>query len=405
MRIRDSVGRSCHCSLNNTFSEKTRQFFGIAVLEMRGSNVGSGPLSPVDNRQPLSLNALRPCYYGLQILGMWKPQNGKFEFVWRFYRVFVFAIWLACLVAISLLDLVHHGFDKDQIRMGEILNSVPTCLNLLCPLVFTIYYFNRGQFVELVLSVQIVSEEFYGKLRRIAIIYTVVSAFLWCLAASFFIVHWIPFFTKPWQFVVYAVVVVYSTGWWATWLTIYGFVCHVHILEIDHLVEEMKTVECTPISIFQKHSKLQISLERTQKDFNVIISLALAYHVLDMIVFSFAYFSSSFDSSYPLWQYAGGIGFDLVSVIVKLYPPACVAASVHCIVMQASKRSQLGLTLSSTRLPHEEMQLFQFIACCEKDMGFKILGIRITVELAAKLSMTIITAAISFVAFIVPHLK
>ena len=176
----------CHCSLNNTFSEKTRQFFGIAVLKMRGSNVRSGPLSPVDNRQPLSLNAfIRPCYYGLQILGMWKPQDGKFEFVWRFYQVFVFAIWLACLVAISLLDFVHHGFDKDQIRMGEILNSVPTCLNLLCPLVFTIYYFNRGQFVELVLSVQIVSEEFYGKLRRIAIIYTVVSAFLWCLACIY----------------------------------------------------------------------------------------------------------------------------------------------------------------------------------------------------------------------------
>ena len=102
MRIRDSLGRSCHCSLNNTFSEKTRQFFGIAVLEMRGSNVGSGPLSPVDNRQPLSLNALRPCYYGLQILGMWKPQNGKFEFVWRFYRVFVFAIWSVSYTHLTL---------------------------------------------------------------------------------------------------------------------------------------------------------------------------------------------------------------------------------------------------------------------------------------------------------------
>ena len=278
---------------------------------MSGSNIRSGLLSPVEDGQPLSQNALRPCYYGLQILGMWKPQNRRFEFIWRFYRFFVFIIWLACLAAISLLDFVHHGFEKDQIRMGEILNSVPTCLNLLCPLVFTIYYFNRGQFVELVLSVQIFSEEWYRKLRRIAIVYTVVSAFLWCLAALFFIVHWIPFFTKPWQFVVYTVVAVYSTGWWATWLTIYGFVCHVHILEIDNLVEEMKTMECTPLNILQKHSKLQISLERTQKDFNVIISFALAYHVVDLIIFSFAYFSSSFGSSYPLWQYAG------VSVLIS----------------------------------------------------------------------------------------
>ena len=85
----------------------------------------------------------------------------------------MFVVWLACLARISLLNFVHHGFEKDQIRMGEIITSVPTCLNLLCPLVFTIYYyFNRGQFVELVLSVQIVSEEWYRKLRRIAIVYT-----------------------------------------------------------------------------------------------------------------------------------------------------------------------------------------------------------------------------------------
>ena len=82
-----------------------------------------------------------------------------------------------------------------------------------------------------------------------------------------------------------------------------------------------------------------------------------------------------------------------------------VSQPLYIVVIQASKRSQLGLTLRPTHVPYEEMQLFQYIACCEKDMGLKILGIRITVELAVKLSMTIITAAISFVAFIVPLLK
>ena len=61
----------------------------------------------------------------------------------------MFVVWLACLAAISLLDFVHHGFEKDQIRMGEILNSVPTCLNLSCPLVFTISYFIEDSLLSL----------------------------------------------------------------------------------------------------------------------------------------------------------------------------------------------------------------------------------------------------------------
>ena len=48
------------------------------------------------------------------------------------------------------LDFVLHDFKKNEIRVGEITNSVSTCLNLLCPFVFTIYYLSRGQFVELV---------------------------------------------------------------------------------------------------------------------------------------------------------------------------------------------------------------------------------------------------------------
>ena len=361
-------------------------------------------LSAVD-RGPHSPHAIRPCYYILQILGMWKPRDGKFEFIWRVYRGFVYLLCLGTLAAIMGLDFVHYGFDKDKIRLGEIMNSVPTCLNLLCPFIFTVYYFKTGQFVEIVFSVQNVSNERHQKLSRVARWYTLMSFCLWVLGAAFFIIHWLPFLSKPWQYVVYIVVAVYTTGWWSTWLSIYGFACHVHSLQIDVVVDEMKAIDCTPVAIMQKHSQLQISLERTQKDFNVIISFALAYHVADLIIFSFAYFSFSFGSTYELWQYVGGVIFDLISIIVKLYPPAIVAAAVHRIVVQASKRYQFQVTPMSTDLPLEDMQLFQYIAWCEADMGLKILGIRITVELAMKIFMTIVTAAISFVAFVVPRLK
>ena len=175
-------------------------------------------------------------------------------------------------------------------------------------------------------------------------------------------------------------------------------------LQIDTLVEEIKRSDCKAATVLYKHFRLQSSLQRTQKDFNVIISFALAYHAVDLIVFSFAYFSSAFGSGYPIWQYIGTLMFDLVSIIFKLYPPAIVAAAVHRIVVQASKRCQLNVTPLTTDLPIEDMQLFQYIALCESDMGLKILGIRITVELSLKILMTIITATISFVVFVLPRL-
>lgn len=352
-----------------------------------------------------SSDVIRPCYYILQILGMWKPSNVKFEFAWRVYRGFVFFLWLGSLAAVMCLDFIHYGFKKETIHMGEIMNSVPTCLNLLCPFIFTVYYFNRGQFLELVYSVQNVSHEWQQKLNRIARWYTLMSASLWALGAVFFIIHWLPFFSELWHYAVYITVVVYATGWWATWLSVYGFVCHVHSLQIDTVIEQMKSRELKPTAILKKHHQLQTSLETTQADFNIVISFALAYHVVDVITFSFAYFSSSFGENYKLWQYAGGVLFDLVSIVVKLYPPSVVAAAVHRIVVQASKRCQLKVTSWTTDLPVEDIQLFQYMALCESDMGLKILGIRITVDLTMKILMTLMTGAVSFVAFVIPKLQ
>ena len=358
-------------------------------------------LAPLD-RGPHSPDAVRPCYYVLQILGMWKPRNGQFEFMWRVYRSLVYVFWLGCFVAIMCLDFVHY---TGEIHFREIMNSFCTCLVFLCPFVFTVYYFNRGQFVQLVFSVQNVSNEWHQKLSRIARWYTLMSVCLWGLCGAFFMVHWFPFFSKSWHYAVYMPVVVYIAGWWGTWLSIYGFVCHAHSLQIDTLVEEMKSRESKSSNILYKHSQILTSLERTQKDFGVIISLALAYHALDLIIFSFAYFNSAFGKEYPIWQYVGTVIYDLISIIVKLYPPAIVAAASHSIVVQAGKRCQLKVTPVTMHLPSEEMQVFQCMSWCEKDMGLKILEIRITVQLAMKIFTTIVTAAVSFVAFVIPRLK
>lgn len=363
-------------------------------------------LDEVD-RSPRSPNAIRPCFYILQILGMWKPKNGKFELLWQVYRVFVYIVWLGCLAAIMCLDFVHYGFDTKRIHFREVLNSVCTCIDFLCPFLFTLCYFNRGRFVELVFKVQNVSQWWKQKLRRISLWYTLTSVILWVLCATFSMVHWFPFFSEWWHYAVYIPVVVYITGWWATWLSIYGFVCHVHCLQIDTVIEHMRIGEdrARPSFILKEHFEIRQSIEKTQKDFNVIISMAVVYHILDLLVFSFAYFNSAFGSDYPIWQYAGTVLFDLLSIIFKLYPPALVAAASHRIVVEVSKRCERSpLSPPSEDLPTEDIQLSLYVAQCEPDMGLKILGIRITVELTVKILMTIVTAVVTFIAFI-PRLK
>ena len=86
------------------------------------------PLRTGLDRESGSPEVIRPCYYLLQILGMWRPKDGKFGFTWGVYRLFVYIFWLGCLVAIMCLDFVHYGFDAGKIHFREIINSVGTCL-------------------------------------------------------------------------------------------------------------------------------------------------------------------------------------------------------------------------------------------------------------------------------------
>ena len=323
--------------------------------------------------------------------------------MYKIYDVLVLVVWLVSLVAVMALDFIHYRFKKNQVHFADLLNSVSTCLNLLCPFVFTQIYLRCGQFTELVSSVQNVSAGYREILRKRAKVYTWISVTLWLLSAVFFAFHWTPFFSSIWHYVVYMIVIVYTTGWWAVWLSVYAFVCHAHSLQIDALVEIARCKETSPVQVLYRQQELRNSLDRTQRDFNFIISFAVSYHALDIIIFSFAYFDDAFGKHYELWQYAGGVTFDLVTILIKLFPPAVVAAAIHRSVTQVAKRCDV--TPLSERLPQEDMQLFLYMASCEKDMGLKILSIRITVELVGTILMTIVTAGVSFVAFVVPRLK
>lgn len=374
--------------------------------EQSDCELGSSNGSSYDERPSYSADiCIRPCYYLLQLLGMWRPYSDSKvkETIQKIYNVLILFVWLASLVAVLSLDFIHYGFKQKKVHFADLVNSVPTSLNLLCPFVFTQVYLKHGQFTELVLSVQNLSAQYRARLRKTAQFYTWISVTLWLLSGTFFMFHFMPFFSSTWHYVVYTIVSVYTSGWWAVWLNIYAFVCHVHSLQIDDLIDSTRSKETNPVQVLYKQQQLRNSLDRTQQDFNFIISFAISYHFLDIIIFSFAYFDYAFGKHYELWQYAGGVIFDLMTILVKLFPPALVAAAVHRSVTETAKRCDV--TPLAASMPKEDMWLLQYMVSCERDMGLKIIGIRITVELVGTILMTIVTAAVSFVAFVVPRLK
>ena len=126
-------------------------------------------------------------------------------------------------------------------HLGEIINSCCTIFNLGCPFIFIKYYFNYGNYDNVVRTILEDGQE--ANTRKIVClsrIYTLISVLLWIIAAVFFYVHWVPFFKYGWHYLFYFVTVEYTTGWWAAWLSIYGFVCHLHSLQARTFIENMQ---------------------------------------------------------------------------------------------------------------------------------------------------------------------
>eukprot|EP00794_Sanderia_malayensis_P011031 gene11031-12195_t len=359
----------------------------------------------------------RPSYYFLRILGAWQPKNC--HPIFHVYSVISFGILILSMLSILGLECVHRqGFltpGGQQWKLGSILNSVFTLLNLTCPFIFIKYYFRHGSYDQLLVSVFQSSFEHRGRVRFLSRVYSCISLILWLLGVAFFYAHWLPFFSQIWHYVLYAVVLFYSTGWWATWLSIYGFVCHVHSIQGQIFIEHMQS--CFQMSnrtrneerkrvglLLGAYNDFSRWIERTQSEFGKIVSFAITYHVVDIIVFTVAYLDKDFGSSdvYPFYQYIGGVGFDLTSIAIKLYPAAIVSMAIHRITQRSGSECYVHYT--NVEMPEERFQLYQHLNIREQDIGLRILGVKISVRIAVGIFVTIVTALGTFLRFVIVNL-
>ena len=282
-------------------------------------------------------------------------------------------------------------------------------MNLTLPFIFIKYYFRYGSYDALVLSVLQSSFEHRSKVQVLSRCYSVFSLTAWILAAMFFYLHWLPFFDKFWHYALYGMTVFYTTGWWAMWLSIYGFVCHMHALQARILIEKMQELfqysnrSCEQErkrvgALLGMYNELNRWIERTQGEFGKIVSFAMAYHTIDAIVFSVAYWDQDFGGDYSLLQYIGGMSFDLASIAIKLYPAAVVSAALHSITRRAG--SECYPHYHYVYMPAERFQFYEHLSIREQTVGLRILGVKITVRIAVGIFVTIVTGLATFLRFV-----
>ena len=353
----------------------------------------------------------RPCYYILRLIGLWQPSNSSCFF--EFYHYTAWVLWLAMIIATIMLS-----YRRNKFHWKTFLNSVSGCIILLSPFCFLRYYFYYGQYNQLVSCMAGIRRTTGDEVKQLSRIYTCVSVLLWISGGLFLYFHWIPLFCRfKWplvSYILYGVAVFLTTGWWACWLGLYGFVCHVHKLRINRYCQELNfiygysdlstSIETTNVAILlDKFHDIRFTLTKTNKDLRFIISFAMIFHVLDLFIFTLAYWNYDFGDDYPIWHYVGGVAFDILSILLKLYPAATVAQALHNVVIRAGEHCYSNNKICN--LPKERFIFYRYVFLREENLGLHVLGVKITSKVAVSFAMTLITAGLTFLRYAIPFIE
>lgn len=253
-------------------------------------------------------------------------------------------------------------------------------------------------------------EESFIKLRKF---YTVVSLFCWIVAFSKMLSYFIPHLTESYQYGLCVFGVFYTSGWWATWLGIYSYVCSCHKLQVQAFVDSMKSLygfssrtqldeEKVVANLLKKFQNLRICLQHSQEDFSKVISFCVAYNIYDVAAFSIVYWKDS-SENYSLTQYIITVAFDLFGIVFKLYPAAIVNQELHKVVLTAGDFCDPDLETGA--VPKERSAFYQYLFLHEQDLGMTILGVKITSKVTVSIFVTLTSLGLGFLYYAVPFLE
>ena len=367
--------------------------------------------SKLNNNTLTNQEISMPCYYILRLIGLWQPTNACGFF--KFYHCAAWVLWLAAIIATIMLS-----YRGNKFHWKMFLNSVSGCIILLSPFCFLRYYFCYGHYNQLALSMAGIRRTAGDKVKQLSRIYTCISVLLWILGGLFLYFHWIPLFRRfKWplvSYILYGFAVILTAGWWACWNGFSGFVCHLHKFQINRYCRELDfmygysdlstSIETINVAILlDKFHDIRFSLTQANKDLRFIISFAMIFHVLYLFIFTLTYWSHDFGDDYFIWHYVGRIAFNILSILLKLYPAATVGQALHDVVIHAGEHCYSNNKIC--HLPKERFILYRYVFLREENLGLHVLGVKITSKVAVGFVMTFITAGLTFLRYAITFIE
>ena len=346
---------------------------------------------------------VRPCYYGLRILALWQPENA--HCFMKAYNKFGYAVFLfsaACLC---------YFLTKKQRKLWSLELNILSALVLFgVHFLYHKWYQRYGKYDQLVRSIIGNKVEKYRYCRRLSKLYSLIAFLLWLVGLATQILFFLSMPASIWEYSLYLVIILYVVGWWTSWLTIYSFICHIHLMEVKEFEKNLalnaSRDEMSFEDLLSRFKELKNKLKESQERFHVVISVAVFLHLVDISVYTISYFQGDYKIAsgvfkYPTVSFIFCVFFDVVSILIKLLPAAKVSSASHDITLRVG-----DLCMNAEKGLIDERLFFllhQLIHISEQDMGYKILGVKITVRLTVSLLIGFITVLTTLFKFLTPH--
>ena len=163
------------------------------------------------------------------------------------------------------------------------------------------WHHHQGGYNQLMNEIQQESTEKFAKCHFLAKRYTMLGYGLWAIAISRLSIWYYNdgMFNVWWHYLIYITIAIFASGVESCWLTIYAYVCHIHLEEVRIYRKKVHNYEKSVSSIremFESFIALKKKLARSQKKMHSVISLAISAHLFDMVFYTMSSFEGFYNN-------------------------------------------------------------------------------------------------------------
>jgi len=343
----------------------------------------------------------RPCHNVLRIFAIWQPRNANRPM--KLYNVFGYLLNLALMGSVVYLLIVSPDGESGENFWSKWGNSVTTWCTLGFPFFYIKYFYHKVNYDLTMARMKDQNIELFIKCMKVAKLYYLAWFFIFLVASTQILLAMTSIYNHEIDLpvIVLYLAFVYGTGCWSCWLVTYCFECHVNYLEIRYfqttllrLVEEDNSNKINLDRCLATFRILKRKLDMSRDNLHILLSVAITLRLVDMMIYSIAFFSNNFPTSHTIWIYLFTISVTSLAIFIKLFPAALISSELSTLVEAVG---DLCLPKPDKKADRDAIVLHQYLNTCTQSMGYRILSVRITMQLATTILISFTSLLLTFI--------